>query len=383
MFKKLLIFVTLLIWAGSSFAQSYPALNGAQVFVLDKKYDGNLDVLFSGLKDHGIDTVFLRVFHNGVDRYHYLDVNENCKTGVYFKTDAACMVRDVLSEAVASARKYDMKIFAWMATRSLTFLKKTDYMEKEFRKDGLADGYGMSIFNKEAADTVRQLFRDLASYDIDGILFQDDFILRYREGASSYAKAAYEADTGIDLSFKKLFGCTGGLGQTKVPGGCPDTFIPWTEWKNDKMMEFYQSLKIASLQVNPDLVFAGNVYYETPLEEAKGMSWYAQSIKSMLSYGFDYLAVMGYHDQIANELNINREQALKMVEQIALNLKETVEPTTRILLKVQRISFQNSGKLGDDHIGSLCDILAKYICISRVVVPVNKVEDLSGTCLGN
>ncbi|MGE4478935.1 MAG: poly-beta-1,6-N-acetyl-D-glucosamine N-deacetylase PgaB [Deferribacterales bacterium] len=383
MFKKLLIFMTLLIVAGSSFAQSYPALNGVQVFVLDEKYDGNIDELFTGLKDHGVDSVFIRVFHNGIDRYHYRDVNEDCKSGVYFKTDSACMVRDVLGEAVTSARKHGMKIFAWMATRSLTFLKTPEYMEKEFRKEGLADGYGMSIFNEEASETVRQLFRDLAKYDIDGILFQDDFILRYREGASDYALNAYRADTGIDLSFDKLFGCTGGLGETKVPGGCPDTFIPWTEWKNGKMMEFYQSLKIAAMQENPDLVIAGNVYYETPLEETKGMSWYAQSISSMLAYGFDYLAVMGYHDQIAGELNLNREQALKMVEQIADNLKKTVEPTTRILMKVQRISFSNSGKLGDEHIESICDMLAKYICISRVVVPVNRVEDLSGTCLGN
>ena len=383
MFKKLLILVTLLIVAGSSFAQSYPALNGVQVFVLDEKYDGNLDSLFSGLKDQGIDSVFIRVFHNGIDRYHYMDVNEKCKSGVYFKTDSACMVRDVLGEAVASARKYDMKIFAWMATRSLTFLKTPEYMEKEFRKNGLADGYGMSIFNKDAADTVRQLFRDLAKYDIDGILFQDDFILRYREGASEYALKAYEADTGINLTYDKLFGCKGGLGETKVPGGCLDTFIPWTEWKNNRMMEFYQSLKIAAMQENPDLVIAGNVYYETPLDEAKGMSWYAQSISSMLAYGFDYLAVMGYHDQIAGELKLNREDAIKTVERIADNLKKTVVPTTRILMKVQRVSFSNSGKLGNEHIESICDMFKKYIDISRVVVPVNRVEDLSGTCLGN
>ncbi len=202
-------------------------------------------------------------------------------------------MRDVLAEAVESARKHDMKIYAWMATRTLSFLKTPDYMEKSFHKSELKDGYGMSIFQPEAAETVRELFRDLAAYDIDGILFQDDFILRYREGASEYALKAYEADTGIKLNGDKLFGCKGGLGQTKVPGGCPEVFIPWREWKNSKMMEFYQSLKIESLKINPDLVFAGNVYYETPLEKDKGLSWYAQSIDSMLDFGFDYLAVMG------------------------------------------------------------------------------------------
>lgn len=375
--------MALLIMAGSSFAYDYPEVNGVQVFVLDQKYNGDLDTLFSGLKDHGVDTVFIRVFHNSVDRYHYLEANPECPVGVYFNTDAACTVRDVLGEAVGAARKNGMQIYAWMATRTLSFMKTPEFMEKTYEKDGTKDGYGMSIFQPEAAERVRQLFRDLAAYDIDGILFQDDFILRYREGASEYARNAYLADTGIDLSAEKLFGCTGGNGVTKVPGGCPETFLPWVEWKNGKMMEFYQSLRIESLKVNPDLVFAGNVYYETPLERSKGMSWYAQSIDSMLAYDFDYLAVMGYHDQIAGELSLQREDALKLVEQMALNLKEKVHPATRILMKVQRISFKNSKALGEDHMESLCDFFEKYMDISRVVVPVNRLEDLSGTCFAN
>ncbi|PLX69422.1 MAG: hypothetical protein C0603_00395 [Denitrovibrio sp.] len=381
MFKSfLMIIVTLLILVGSSFANQYPTLNGVQVFVLDKKYDGNIDTLFDGLQAQGIDTVFLRVFHNSVDRYHYLDANPECKTGVYFKTDSACVVRDVLAEAVKSARKHDMKIFAWMATRTLSFLKTPEYMEKSFRENGVKDGYGMYIFQPEASEKVRQLFRDLATYDIDGILFQDDFILRYREGASAHALTAYEAETGVKLTRNKLFGCTGGMGETKVPGGCPDTFLPWRAWKNKNMMEFYQSLKIESLKINPDLVFAGNVYYETPLEKEKGLSWYAQSIDSMLDFGFDYLAVMGYSDQIAEELRLHPDDALKMVEKIADNLKAKVTPTSRILMKVQRISFSKKRKMNKQQIGSICDMLAKYICVSRVVVPVNKLEDLEGTC---
>lgn len=383
MIKRIFLTLTLLLIAGSSFANPYPALNGVQIFVLDNKYNGNIDTLFDGLKEQGVDTVFLRVFHNSVDRYHYLDGNTECKTGVYFQTETACVVRDVLSEAVDSARKHDMKIFAWMATRSLSFLKTPSYMEKSFTKDGYIDGYGMSIFNPEASEKVRQLFRDLASYDIDGILFQDDFILRYREGASDYARAAYDLDTGISLTSEMLFGCSGGNAETKVPGGCPDVFIPWAQWKNDKMMEFYQSLKIETLKINPDLVFAGNVYYETPLEAEKGMSWYAQSIDSMLSFGFDYLAVMGYHDQIAGELKLHRSDALKMVERIADNLTKRVEPATRILMKVQRVSFAKNGYMGSEQIDDLCEMFDRYGHISKVIVPVNKTEDISGSCFAN
>jgi len=363
--------------AGSSiFAAEYPKLNGVQVFVLDREYDGDLDKFFSGLRERGVDSVFLRVFHNSVDRYHYIKSDSPCRTGVYFKTENACVVRDVLGEAVRSARKNGLKIYAWMATRTLSFLKKPEYMEKSFDKAGLKNGYGFSIFNKEAVDTTVKLFKDLAKYDIDGILFQDDFILRYREGASASAINLYRSETGVSLSDKALFSCRGGLSETKVPNGCPDVFIPWVMWKNEKMMDFYRKLKIAAMSVNPDLMFAGNVYYETPLDSSKGLSWYAQTIDSMLANGFDYLAVMGYHDQIASELKISNDSALRVVQQIADILKKRVENTSRILLKVQRVSFERGRKIGSDQHKSVRDFLDRYDCISRVVVPVNSLSDL-------
>jgi biofilm PGA synthesis lipoprotein PgaB len=383
MIRKIIILMTLFIVTGSSlFAQEYPSVNGVQIFVLDKKYDGNLDHFFSGLKERGLDTVLVRVFHNSVDRYHFQDKNSKCRAGVYFKTDSACMVRDVLGEAVQSARKHGLKIYAWMATRTLSFLKTENYMEKSFRGGELKNGYGFSIFNQDAVSTVVDLFRDLAKYDIDGVLFQDDFILRYREGASDHALHAYKLDTGIEIAEKDLFSCRGGLGETKVPNGCPEVFLPWVEWKNAKMMDFYRNLKIETMKVNPELVFAGNVYYETPLEKAKGLAWYAQTIESMLDNGFDYLAVMGYHDQIAEELRLDSESAMSMVEDIAKSLKNRVDDWSRILLKVQRISFNKTRVVDSRQHDSLCDMLDRHGSISRVVVPVNSLEDLEGSCLG-
>ena len=42
-------------------------INGAQVFVLDEKYKGNIDAFFKEAKEKGINTVFFRVFHNSKD----------------------------------------------------------------------------------------------------------------------------------------------------------------------------------------------------------------------------------------------------------------------------------------------------------------------------
>ncbi|MCD8554808.1 poly-beta-1,6-N-acetyl-D-glucosamine N-deacetylase PgaB [Seleniivibrio sp.] len=384
MLIRFLIMTALLFSAGLSFSsEQNPKINGVQVFVLDKAYDGNLDVFFSGLKAKGYDTVFLRVFHNGSDRYHFNDENTDCKSGVYFKTYKACVVRDVLGEAVVSARRNGLKIYAWMATRSLTFLKTPEYIEKSFAVAGVVDGYGASIFDSVVRETLKGLFADLAKYDIDGVLFQDDFIMRYSEGASDEAVKMYESETCNKLTYDTLFGCQNDYKITKVSGACAETFLPWVRWKNGKLMDFFGELRDSAKAVDPDIKFAANVYYETPIDRAKGLSWYSQSIQSMLAAGFDYLAVMGYHDQIAAEMRKDTDEAVDVLYEMAENLVAATDDESRIILKLQITSFDKTRKVDEGQIKMLCRMTSDYPSISRVLVPVNSLEDVKDICFSN
>ncbi|WP_415237918.1 poly-beta-1,6-N-acetyl-D-glucosamine N-deacetylase PgaB [Seleniivibrio woodruffii] len=381
MVLRFLMITALLFSAGLSFSsEAYPRLNGVQVFVLDKAYDKDLDTFFAGLKAGGYDTVFLRVFHNGSDRYHYGEANPECRSGVYFQTDEACVVRDVLSEAVSSARKHNLRIYAWMATRSLTFLKTTELMERSFTKEGTVSGYGASIFKKEVRDRLIGLFWDLAKYDIDGILFQDDFILKNAEGASPEAVQQYLAETGETASYETLLSCSGNFALTKVTGACPENFLPWVSWKNKKLMGMFSDLRAAAEAVKPDIKFAGNVYYETPLDRVKGLSWYAQSIRSMLDGGFDYLAVMGYHDQIGEEMLKSHDESVDVLYEMTENLVAVTSDESRVVLKLQLSSFSKNRTVDDVQLGSLCRMTADYPFISRVLVPVNSLSDINNIC---
>lgn len=384
MLTRFLIITALLFSAGLSFSsEQNPRINGVQVFVLNKSYDGDMDAFFSGLKAKGYDTVMLRVFHNGGDRYHFAGENADCKSGVYFKTDRACVVRDVLGEASVSARKNGMRIYAWMATRSLSFLKTPEHMEKVFTPEGTAEGYGASVFDKEVRAELKGLFADLAKYDIDGILFQDDFIMRYAEGASDDAVALYEAETGNKLAYDTLFSCSGSYPVTRVSNACGETFLYWVRWKNAKLMDFFGELKSSAMAVNPDMKFAANVYYETPIDKTKGLAWYSQSIQSMLAAGFDYLAVMGYHDQIATEMRKETDEAVDVLYEMAENLVAAADDENRIILKLQITSFDKKRKIDDSQIDLLCRMTADYPGISRVLVPVNSLSDIKDICFSN
>ena len=186
-------------------SESIYLINGAQVFVLDEKYKDNIDLFFKEAKSKGINTVFFRVFHNSKDRSH-LNMPVTCESGVYFETKYACTVNNLLKDMVDYAHKNNIKLYAWMATRSLSFLKTAENMSMSLSAEGKdVTGYGANIFKKDVRDTLLNLFEDLAKYEIDGILFQDDFIIKYTEGSDKYAAALFKEETGIDVKKENFF----------------------------------------------------------------------------------------------------------------------------------------------------------------------------------
>ncbi|WP_022850426.1 poly-beta-1,6-N-acetyl-D-glucosamine N-deacetylase PgaB [Limisalsivibrio acetivorans] len=360
--------------------REYPHLTGAQIFVLDPSYNGDLGRFFDEVQDAGANTVFLRVFHNSVDRYH-LGMDSECSTGVYFHTEEACVVDDLLKRAVVEAEIRGMKLYAWMATRTLSFLKTPVLMERTFIDGGTSgEGYGASIFKPAVRRKLIRLFEDLAAYDIDGILFQDDFIMRYREGASLPAIQRYYVDSGVFLDSDSLFSCSGGNNRTKVPGGCNDVYIPWAKWKTEMLAQFFGELRMAVLKRNPSIRFAANVYYETPLDDMIGMSWYSQSIDRLMKAGFDYFAVMCYHDQIKNELNLSDIETKSYVNSIVNSLVSKVKEPSRVLVKLQRISWQDKSVIPGEEMKGVCSILDSYGGVSKALVPVNHADDIKGDC---
>ncbi len=280
-------------------SESIYLINGAQVFVLDEKYKDNIDLFFKEAKSKGINTVFFRVFHNSKDRSH-LNMPVTCESGVYFETKYACTVNNLLKDMVDYAHKNNIKLYAWMATRSLSFLKTAENMSMSLSAEGKdVTGYGANIFKKDVRDTLLNLFEDLAKYEIDGILFQDDFIIKYTEGSDKYAAALFKEETGIDVKKENFFKSIKEYNGRKVFSEYKDEFYVWAEWKSSQLALLFKELKEKAKTVNPKIKFAANVYYETPVDEAAAMAWYSQKLSTLKSAGADYFAVMGYFEQMS------------------------------------------------------------------------------------
>jgi len=360
--------------------KDYPQIKGVQVFVLDAKYKNNLESFVKAVKKSGANTIMLRVFHNTGSRYHYRNKNA-MRYGVYFKTSETFVLDDTLGDLIKAAKKHDIKVYAWMATRTLSFLTKPGFLEREYGKDGkVGYGYGANIFHQYVRKKILRIFRDLAKYDIDGILFQDDFILRYREGASSISLKQYKEETGVRLTYRNLFGCGSSQNGTSVPGGCPSVFIPWANWKMQSMAQLFEQLRLEVLKINPSVRFAANIYYETPSNPGQGLAWYSQNIRRWLEAGFDYFAVMCYQDQIKNEMGMSSKGVLRYIDKMTLDMKKQVRPASRIMMKVQRMSWKTLKPLSDRNIRDVCRVIDNYGNLSKALVPVNEAEDIYDGC---
>ncbi len=361
-----------------------PALNGAQVFVMDGAYKNDIGAFFRQAKAKGVDTVFFRVFHNAGDRPHF-GIAPACPSGVYFKTDVLCTVNDALGPVAEAARRSGVKIYAWMATRSLTQLKSEDNMSEAFSPDGSVTlGYGANVFRPEVRSALIRLFKDLAAYDIDGILFQDDFIIKYTEGADAEAKALFLAETGIKAAPETFFRGVKEYNGKKTFTGLKDEFYIWAGWKALHMAKFFSALKEAARSVNPELAFAANIYYETPVYPEQGLAWYSQSIQALMAAGADYLAVMGYHEQIEAELGGGPEKTAAFIGDIAKAAAAAAEgEPARVIMKLQTASFLKGGRaLPESEFGRVCSEVRKTEGVSIAVVPVFSSENIYGSCFG-
>ena len=342
----------------------YETIKGIQIFNLNFNR-GELNNFLTKVKENGFNTIFLRVFHNEQDRYHYGETSV-CKSGVYYKTKKVCTVNDILGEFIQIAHSYNLKIYAWMATRSLSALKDMYGVDETFVVNGTKrDGYGINLFDEKVFSDIAKLFEDLAQYNIDGILIQDDFILKYDESASEEALHKFYVDRGIDLNKKN------------INNEIADKFA---EWKVSQLEYFINRLVWDVKYLNPSIKIALNLYYETPLYIKNAKRWYGQSIEVFKNTGIDYFAFMAYHKQIEEENNLEFYDAASLINRGLKYLIDNIEPASRIISKFQIKTFQNKEYIDSYEFEKLCNLINVYDKTGMVVLPVENNTDLQYSC---
>lgn len=348
----------LLLLSAKAFGSVEP-LNAAQVSYLPCRTEKELSREFENMRRQGFDTVVLRVFQNRRDRI-YPFVVPLADSGVYFATKQAPVVADILTPLIPLARAAGLKVFAWANTLSTDLGDETDLYGRRF---DLNDNEVVSIdkldpFHPEVRRRLTILFQDLARYDLDGILFQDDLVLRHTEGFSAAGLAAYLKYAGRlpnpDDFYQDL--AVTGKGKVRVGSYSPD-FHEWARWKCLSLMELGTALRDAVRQVNPRIKVAINLPYEILSNPAGALAWFSLDFSMAQKTGFDYLALMLYHRQMSKELKLPEEEALTLVENLVAAGTKNLMDSRQLLVKVQAVDFDDLQPIGSVERARLNELL--------------------------
>ncbi len=345
----------------------------AQVFYLEGKTLDQVEKRMKGLKEAGIDTLIFRVFQNKGDRT-YRFVTPRHEEGVYFKTEHAPVVEDILGKVAEIAHRNGLEIFAWMTTRYANYgleghseLRCKSY---NFETKRLELSRGFNLFHPEAARRLQGLFRDLGSYPIDGILFQDDLILKHNEDFSTEANKAFFKEFGYsphpDLFYIDPYKSESGKYYVKAYS---DQFWSWANWKNRWLMNLAKQLMEAARESNPRLKFAINLYYETVLNDSNSAAWFSQTLREAMEKSFDYYAIMAYHRQTMNQLNMEAKKAMDLMGEVAQKAVKSIGDPSQVMMKVQVLDWKNYEIIPTKEVETLLGAILSHGEVSLVFVP--------------
>ncbi|MGQ9777560.1 MAG: poly-beta-1,6-N-acetyl-D-glucosamine N-deacetylase PgaB [Thermodesulfobacteriota bacterium] len=339
----------------------------AQLSYLDAKSFGDLEKRVIELKHLGVDTLIFKVFQNKGER-PYRFANPQYEEGVYFHTAHAQVVDDLLGKVAEIVHRQGLDLFAWAPTRYATYGIEghPEYRSKiyNFETRRMEVGRGLNLFHPDVNKRLKGFFRDLGRYPIDGILFQDDLILRHNEDFSPEANRAFIKEYGFlphpDLFYIKPFKSESGRYYVKAYS---EKFWIWAHWKNRWLMKLAKEWMEASRESNPKLQFALNLYFETILNPNNGLAWFSQTATQAIESGFDYYAIMTYHRQAMRGRNIGLKEALDLMAEVTRMAIQVVGDPFRVMAKIWILDWKTNESVSYDlaPLKEIEDLLTKIL----------------------
>jgi len=342
-----------------------PALRAVQVMFFEGRTIDEIEGEIKALRGSGVDTIILRVFHNKGDRY-YPAAGRGAESGVYFSTAGAPVVDDLLPAVLEAAHANGMKVFAWMTTRYADYGVEGQSQCASYDISGREYGRcrGLDLFSEGAVDRLERIYSDLAEYEVDGVLFQDDLVLRHNEGFGAAAAAAFRRDTGVELDPESLYirGPSGQVHYTRL-------FWKWSSWKNRRLLAVAERLMHAVKRKRPGAFFAINLMYESVTNPPYALAWLSQDLREALKADFDYYSIMAYHRQMGEELRKDGGEVREMIARMVADASNTVGEPRRVLMKVQTIDWRTGQPLEDGEVVGLIREIKGVRDVSVAVVP--------------
>jgi len=295
----------------------------AQLFVSKARNDDELREELRAIRGTGANVVVIRAFHLRGDSYHRLTPEGAPEVGVYFRSEGSPLVADVLPSFVKAAHAEGLHAWGWMTTRYCGWLLEGVPDGAEYRRVGhdLKRGPALDLFNPEAIQALEGLYRDLGASGVDGVLFQDDLVLRGGDGFGPHAAEV--------LGPGAL-----ALGELRAPD--------WYPRRAAHLVHVGEGLAgAARTGAGREIAVAWNVYYDELWVPDKALEWLSRDVSLAGRARFDYLVVMAYHRQVARELQLGGDDLRSALATMARRLEaEVLDAPSRAVVKLQAVDWR-------------------------------------------
>lgn len=256
MIRKSLL-ALLALGAATTFAQAKEEVVGTWVTttantLLDTPQ--TMDEGFAKLKAIGVNTIYIETWKDGYTQYPSQALKDTIgldrKPSLMPETNPKLTEpRDLLAEAIAAARKHDMRVIAWFEYGFMASYKDTNNHLRRMKPQWLTqtkDGQlvsdqnpfvWMNPMHPEAQDFLMAIILDaVKNYDIDGVQLDDRIAWPVTMGYDEYTVAAYKKEHG---------------GQAPPQDERDPAWVAWRAAQVDKFAErFHKELKAAK----PELI---------------------------------------------------------------------------------------------------------------------------------
>ncbi len=341
-----------------------------------------LDSFFKKTKEAGLDSVIIRLFSLPGDRDFWRRKGEENFSGVYFRTKHAPSKDIFLPEILKSAKKFGIKVFGWMTTRKSVWALNEhpewadvyyDINSKKFRYH--VDR--LDIFNPAVCNYLTELLKDVPKNGLDGLLFQDDLVIRYNEGFTKSGVNGYHEFSGNETRtmpkdfFSEISFCAED-NRSYVTKFTKD-YYKWQEWKNLYLISLLNNFSDELKSRNESFKVIYNCYYETIISPDKASEWLSQDISSIQKYlNVDHISIMLYHIQMCRELKKNFADIKKMVD---AGLKNNIQ-SSKVVIKIQLKDWKTRKCEPSDKIEQIVRMLKDNNINNFIFVPIDNISDM-------
>ena len=203
--------------------------------------------------------------------------------GVFFKTDLAPVVQDLLGPALTTAHDHKLRVFASLPLRQMGWLRDADWLDARFDRAAgrfIADDR-LNLWNFKVQNYLLALSLDLAAYPIDGLIIEEPVGYSATEGFHEMGIERFNKDFGLNVTPSQLYG----------NGSLTPDFWRWAGWKNRQVMAVLKRL-VHELHVRqPQMQIALATSKEAVRLPREALLQYGQDILEARQAEFDFFVL--------------------------------------------------------------------------------------------